>query len=178
MRRIAFVIALVAALAFLAVRAWRRNPRIGVAFVNSVVNPALMRRGLAAGRSEIGTIEHVGRTTGIRRLTPVHPERTSDGFRVLVPLGMQSEWARNVLAAGHCRLHLHDQVFDLDEPALLSASQATDLAWPIRRLMTALDFEYLSLHTFASAADRDDARETVSAAQPAARPLQTATPAG
>ena len=49
---------------------WRRNPRIGTAFVNSVVNPALLRRGLAGyGRSEIGTLEHVGRKSGVRRLT-------------------------------------------------------------------------------------------------------------
>jgi len=30
-----------------AVGLWRRNPRIGTAFVNSVVNPALLRRRLA-----------------------------------------------------------------------------------------------------------------------------------
>ena len=81
---------------------WRRNPRIGTAFVNSVVNPALLRRGLAGyGRSEIGTLEHVGRKSGVRRLTPVHPEPTPTGFRIIVPLGMRSEWARNVIAAGH-----------------------------------------------------------------------------
>ena len=105
-----------------AVGLWRRNPRIGTAFVNSVVNPALLRRGLAGyGRSEIGTLEHVGRMSGVRRLTPVHPEPTPAGFRIIVPLGMRSEWARNVIAAGHCRLLLHDQVFDLDEPAMVDA---------------------------------------------------------
>ena len=46
---------------------WRRNPRIGTAFMNTVVNPSLVRRGLAGGRgSEIGTLEHVGRTSGLR----------------------------------------------------------------------------------------------------------------
>ena len=108
-----------------AVGLWRRNPRIGTAFVNSVVNPALLRRGLAGyGRSEIGTLEHVGRKSGVRRLTPVHPEPTPAGFRIIVPLGMRSEWARNVIAAGHCRLLLHDQVFDLDEPAMVDAGEA------------------------------------------------------
>jgi hypothetical protein len=138
--------ALVAAIAL-----WRRNPRIGTAFVNSVVNPALLRRGLVGhGRSEIGTLEHVGRKSGVRRLTPVHPEPTSAGFRIIVPLGMRSEWARNVIAAGHCRLLLHDQVFDLDEPAMVDAGQAQDLPGPLGRVFAALGFRYLSLRTFAS----------------------------
>ena len=134
-----------------AVGLWRRNPRIGTAFVNSVVNPALLRRGLAGyGRSEIGTLEHVGRKSGVRRQTPVHPEPTTAGFRIIVPLGMRSEWARNVIAAGHCRLLLHDQVFDLDEPAMVDAGEAHDLAWPLRRVLWALGFQYLNLRTFAS----------------------------
>jgi hypothetical protein len=134
-----------------AVGLWRRNPRIGTAFVNSVVNPALLRRGLAGyGRSEIGTLEHVGRKSGVRRLTPVHPEPTPAGFRIIVPLGMRSEWARNVIAAGHCRILLHDQVFDLDEPAMVDAAEAQDLPWPLGRVLAALGFQYLNLRTFAS----------------------------
>ena len=134
-----------------AVGMWRRNPRSGTVFVNSVVNPALLRRGLAGhGRSEIATLEHVGRKSGVRRLTPVHPEPTLAGFRIIVPLGMRSEWARNVMAAGHCRLLLHDQVFDLDEPAMGDAGEAQDLPWPLGRVLEALGFQYLNLRTFAS----------------------------
>ena len=132
-----------------AVVAWRRNPRIGTTFVNSVVNPRLLRRGLAGGAvSEIGTLEHVGRTSGIRRLTPVHPEPTPEGFRIIVPLGSQSEWARNVLAAGHCRLQLHDVVYDLDEPAMIAASGAVDLPLAVRGVFAVLGFQYLTLRRF------------------------------
>jgi hypothetical protein len=131
---------------------WRRNPRIGSAFVNSVVNPALVRRGLAGGgASELGTLEHLGRRSGIRRLTPVHPEPTPHGFRIMVPLGAHSEWARNVLAAGHCRLQLHDVVYDLDEPTMIAARDAEDLQSAVRRVMAALGFQYLDLRTFGSA---------------------------
>ena len=63
---------------------------------------------------------------------------------------MQSEWARNVIAAGHCRIHLHDQVFELDEPVMADAGEATDLPWPPRRLMGVLGFKYLNLRTFAA----------------------------
>jgi deazaflavin-dependent oxidoreductase (nitroreductase family) len=155
MRRILALVGVAAALGALvagAVVAWRRNPRIGSGTMNAVVNPVLLRRGLAGGgRSEIGTLEHVGRTSGIRRLTPVHPEPTPEGFRIVVPLGAHSQWARNVLAAGQCRIQLHDIVYDLDEPAMIPASDATDLPAAVRAAMSKLGFEYLTLRTFASA---------------------------
>jgi hypothetical protein len=67
--------------------------------------------------------------------------------------------ARNVVAAGHCRLLLHDEVFDLDEPAMVDAGQAHDLPWPLRRVLAALGFQYLHLRTFASHAGRLDMAE-------------------
>jgi deazaflavin-dependent oxidoreductase (nitroreductase family) len=129
---------------------WRRNPRIGTRLVNTVVNPALVGHGLAGGRtSEIGMLEHVGRQTGTHRFTPVHPEPTADGFRVVVPLGRKSEWARNVLAAGGCRLQLHDETFELDRPELLDPADVGDLPRVVRRTMSALGFEYLNLRAAA-----------------------------
>jgi hypothetical protein len=154
MRKIATVLAVPVAIGAVlvgAARIWRRHPRVGTAFVNSVVNPVLIRRGLAGHRrSEIATLEHVGRRSGMKRLTLVHPEATESGFRIVVPLGRQSEWARNVIAAGHCRIQLHDQVLDLDEPAMVDANEATDLPWPLRSVMAALGFKYLNLRLLAA----------------------------
>ena len=91
MRRSAVLAAIPAAIGVVLVGAamvWRRHRRTGTGFVNAVVNPALVRRGLAgSGGSEIGTLEHIGRRSGVRRLTPVHPEPTANGFRIVVPLG-------------------------------------------------------------------------------------------
>jgi hypothetical protein len=138
--------------------AWRRDPRIGSAFVNRVVNPWLLERGLAGGEhSEIGPLEHVGRRSGIVRLTPVHPEPTVTGFRFVVPLGTQSEWARNVLAAGRCRLQLHDQVYELAEPRFVSPAELTDLPRVLRAVMAGLGFRYLVLETVAVAPGRLEA---------------------
>lgn len=152
MRRIVRIFAASAALSAVvggAVIVWRRHPRVGTSFVNSVVNPSLLRHGLSGGASsEIGILEHVGRRSGIRRLTPVHPEPTPEGFRIVVPLGQQSEWARNVVAAGHCRLQLHDIVYELDEPTMLPANDVLDLPSVVRGAMAALGFRYLMLRTF------------------------------
>lgn len=154
MRRVVAISAVPVALGVVAgatVVVWRRNPRLGSTFVNTVVNPRLVGRGLAGGaKSEIGALEHVGRTSGIRRLTPVHPEPTHDGFRIVVPLGPSSHWARNVLAAGHCRLQLHEMVYDLDEPTIIGAGEADNLPAAVRGIMAGLGFQYLTLRTFAS----------------------------
>lgn len=140
---------------------WRRNPRVGTTFVNTVVNPRLLRRGLAgSGASEIGTLEHVGRKSGIRRLTPVHPEATPEGFRIVVPLGPHSEWACNVLAAGQCRLLLHDVVYDLDEPTMIPAQDVDALPSALKGVETALGFQYLKLRTFGAHAGTLETVET------------------
>jgi deazaflavin-dependent oxidoreductase (nitroreductase family) len=138
----------------------RRDRRLGTGFMNTLVNPLLVVRGLAgSGRSEIGILEHVGRRTGVRRLTPVHPEPTPAGYRIVVPLGGRSQWAQNVLAAGHCRLQLHDRVHELDEPMLVPAEELSDLPRPVRRLLGRLGVQYLVLRRFATRpGGLDDAR--------------------
>jgi deazaflavin-dependent oxidoreductase (nitroreductase family) len=149
-RRILGVLRVVAVVG-LAVAWWRANRRFGTAFVNRVVNPALLqRRWAGAARSEIGTLEHVGRRSGTRRLTPVHPEPASSGFRIIVPLGAESQWARNVLAAGRCRLQLHEAVYELDEPRLIAPEEVEGLPRPVRLMESFLGFRYLVLRTFAS----------------------------
>ena len=150
MRKVMLLAAALGAVGAGAIVAWRRNPRLGSGLVNERVNPFLLQRGLSGGqRAEIGTLEHFGRRTGTRRVTPVHPEPIDDGFRILVPLGLQSEWARNVLAAGHCRLQLHATLFELDEPALLQPREMADVPFVARAMFGALGFAYLRLHRFA-----------------------------
>ena len=157
----------------------RHDRRLGTSVVNSLVNPILLRRGLAgSGRSEIGTLEHVGRTSGIRRLTPVHPEAIAEGFRIIVPLGDRSEWARNVLAAGHCRLQLHDLVYELDEPTMISPADAVDLPRPVMAALRAMGFDYLRLRTFAVAPGVLEPTEVVGAPawpQPSNAAIETLT---
>lgn len=154
MRKVLIGVTAIGGLAALVV-VWMRYTRIGSGFANEVVNPYLVRRGISGSRrSELGTLEHVGRTSGIRRLTPLHPVATETGFRIGVPLGERSEWARNVLAAGHCRMQLHDVVYELDEPALLAASEIPEIAPPVGWVLDLLGFEYLFLRRFAEAAGR------------------------
>jgi len=147
--------------------AWRRNPRMGTRFTNDVLNPLVVGRGMAgAGRSELGTLEHFGRRSGTRHLTPIHPVPTEDGFRIVVPLGPKSQWAQNVLAAGHCRLQLHDTVYDLDEPVLLAAGEVPDIATPAAMLMDRFGVQYLILRQFAARAGQLEPMEVAVEVEP------------
>jgi deazaflavin-dependent oxidoreductase (nitroreductase family) len=146
--RIPLILATAAAAAVAAAIAWwRRHPRVGAAYVNRVVDPWLVRRGiLDRTHGEIGLIEHVGRRTGVVRVSPVHPVATDDGFRIIVPLGFESQWARNVLAAGRCRIQLDDTVHDLERPSLVAPTDIAGLPVVLRRAMTWLGFRFLVLH--------------------------------
>ena len=156
MRKLVIVGALAAGL-YGAVRWWREHRRFGTDYVNRVVNPWLERHGLIGGsRGELGLIEHVGRKSGIVRQTPIHPMPIADGFRIIVPVGEGSEWLRNVLAAGHCRLLIGDTVLDLDEPVLETPADVPGIPRPVCALFEWLGFRYLRLHTFAEA----DAEQT------------------
>jgi deazaflavin-dependent oxidoreductase (nitroreductase family) len=117
--------------------------------MNRVINPWLVEH-QAADRSagEIGLLEHIGRASGKVRVSPVHPVPIEGGYRIVVPLGAESQWARNVLAAGHCRLQIGDSVHELDEPTMLSPLRVSGIAPFAGHAMEWLGFRYLLLHQF------------------------------
>lgn len=133
---------------------WRRAREAGeVPFnrmrvtMNSRVNPWLIERGLAGGlHSEIATIEHIGRHTGVVHSTPVHPTFVDDRVWIPLPYGEASQWAKNVIVAGHCRLRAHGTVYELDEPQIVPATDDPKLAKTATQVADWLGIEYLRLH--------------------------------
>jgi deazaflavin-dependent oxidoreductase (nitroreductase family) len=118
--------------------------------MNRLVNPWLVRQGIAdVTRGEVALLEHVGRVSGTVRVTPVHPVDTDGGVRIIVPLGTASQWAHNVVTAGHCRLQRGDLVLELDTPRLVEASQLDVIPRFAGLVMTWLGFRYLLLRRFA-----------------------------
>jgi deazaflavin-dependent oxidoreductase (nitroreductase family) len=150
MRRALLVAAYMATLIGAFAGWWRRHPRFGAATMNRLVNPWLVRQGIAeVTAGEIGLLEHVGRMTGKARVTPVHPADTPGGVRIIVPLGSESQWARNVMAAGHCRLQIGDMVQELDEPRLVEPTAVAEVPAGAARVMAWLGFRYLHLRRIA-----------------------------
>lgn len=165
MRKLMLLVATAAGLVA-ATQWWRQHRRVGTGFVNRIVNPWLERSGaIDESRGELGLIEHVGRRSGTVRLTPIHPMPIAGGFRIIVPVGERSEWARNVVAAGHCRLLVGDRVVELDEPVLELPADVPDLPAAVRALFGWLGFRYLRLRT-ASEVRTDDVADVAASAEP------------
>jgi deazaflavin-dependent oxidoreductase (nitroreductase family) len=150
MRRELIVTGVMGSLAVVGATWWRSHRRFGARWVNHVADPWLIAHDVTdKSAGAIGLIEHVGRRTGVVRVSPVRPVTTDDGFRIVVPLGLESNWAQNVLTAGRCRLQVGGMVYELDAPVLVPPSNVAGLPLLTRGLMAWLGFRYLSLHRVA-----------------------------
>jgi len=82
------------------------------------------------GHAAFADLEHVGRTSGIVRHTPVRAFRVGDTVIIGLNFGRRSDWYQNITAAGTCRIRLGGEQLTLGTPALVPAGQATkDLPW-------------------------------------------------
>ncbi|MDY7087642.1 MAG: nitroreductase family deazaflavin-dependent oxidoreductase [Actinomycetota bacterium] len=93
------------------------------AFNKHVLNPVMMR---LAGRRYwyAGVIRHVGRRSGTAYATPVVADRVNDGFIVPLPYGSETDWLRNIRAAGRAALQVHGQTYEVTRPEIVDAAVA------------------------------------------------------
>jgi deazaflavin-dependent oxidoreductase (nitroreductase family) len=101
-------------------------------------------------------VSHVGRKSGRPYRTPVNAFRTDGGYIIALTYGAQSDWVKNVLAAGSCELQtrggqvcLFDPIIVTDDSkdwapllvrlilGLIDAPQYMRLSVPHRSLVTA-----------------------------------------
>jgi|SRR5450755_1348225 deazaflavin-dependent oxidoreductase (nitroreductase family) len=73
----------------------------------------------AARLPGFGIVTHVGRKSGRLYRTPVNVFRAPDGFLIALTYGRDSEWVRNVIAAGGCQLETHRLLYQLSAPTIL-----------------------------------------------------------
>lgn len=137
--------------------------------MNERVNPWLMVHGIPGSeKAEIGTLEHIGRTSGTAYFTPVHPTLRDDALFIPAPLGVGSQWARNVQVAGRARLQLHDRLYELDRPELITVSETGMFPAPIAAPFDRMGWRYVRFHVVASAPATFGTHGT---AMPADRPM-------
>jgi deazaflavin-dependent oxidoreductase (nitroreductase family) len=116
-------------------------------FVTHRFDPLVIRLGLVGGRvSPWAVLEHVGRTSGTIRRTPVYPRLRDDFMFIPLPYGADTHWVQNILAAGHCRIQQHETIYALDEPAIVAAAENTTLSLAVHRVMDPTRARYLRLH--------------------------------
>ena len=92
-------------------------PKALARFNLKVTNPVL---GHVAGRLPgFAIVTHVGRRSGTRRTTPVNLFRDGDRYVIALTYGPDSQWVKNVLAAGGCDIHTRGRDIQLVDPRVV-----------------------------------------------------------
>lgn len=111
MNTVAIIIIAIAASGVLMMRFRKRwLAKINIVFTNRIT-------GLFAGwLPGFGILTHVGRKSGKRYQTPVNVFGPPNGFTIALTYSSQSEWVKNVLAAGGCELKTRGRKYQLSTP--------------------------------------------------------------
>ncbi|MGA8440854.1 MAG: nitroreductase family deazaflavin-dependent oxidoreductase [Candidatus Sulfotelmatobacter sp.] len=94
-----------------------------------------------------GILTHVGRKSGHLYRTPINVFRVPEGFLIALTYGRESEWVRNVVAAGVCQLETGGVRYRLSTPAIVHDPTRRRFPVPVRivlRIIGANDFMQLS----------------------------------
>ena len=62
---------------------------------------------------------HTGRRSGRSYQTPVNVFRGGDGYRIALTYGAESDWVRNVMAAGGCTIETRRRRIALTHPRIV-----------------------------------------------------------
>jgi deazaflavin-dependent oxidoreductase (nitroreductase family) len=80
----------------------------------------------------LALVVHRGRRSGRTYRTPVNVFRTEDGFVIALTYGPETDWVKNVQAAGGCELRTRGQVLRVDEPRVYHDETRTGIR-PVER---------------------------------------------
>lgn len=70
--------------------------------------------------AQISVVRHVGRSSGQEYETPVQVVAVDDGFAIALPYGPNTDWLKNVVAAGSATLVHDGAVRPIDRPEIVS----------------------------------------------------------
>jgi deazaflavin-dependent oxidoreductase (nitroreductase family) len=114
--------------------------KINIAFTNRIT-------GLFAGwLPGFGILAHVGRKSRKVYRTPVNVFRASNGFIIALTYSCESEWVKNVLAAGGCELKTHGKEYQLSAPKVVRDLTRRRFPIPVRVVLRIVGAdEYMEL---------------------------------
>ncbi|BBY09606.1 nitroreductase family deazaflavin-dependent oxidoreductase [Mycobacterium marseillense] len=94
-------------------------------------------------------VVHRGRKSGRTFRTPLWAFRRPNGFVIALTYGPDTDWVRNVLAAGGCELQTRRRRYQLGAPVLFRDENATDMPafirFMLRRVIKAPEFLRLDI---------------------------------
>jgi len=91
-------------------------PRSISRFNRRFTNPLALR--VAGCLPGFAIVRHIGRKSGRAYRTPVNAFRTDDGYIIALTYGSESDWVKNVLAAGSCELQTRGRRVRLFNPRI------------------------------------------------------------
>jgi len=106
-------------------------------------------RQLAPWLPGLGVVIHRGRATGTQYRTPVNVFPREDGRYVLaLTYGADTDWVKNVLAAGGCELLTRGRHLELTAPRLFHDESRHEVGVLARAILGRLHVnDFLELHT-------------------------------
>ena len=137
----AIIIIAIAATGVLLMRFRKRwLAKINIAVTNRIT-------GLFAGwLPGFGILTHVGRKSGKVYRTPINVFRASNGFIIALTYSSQSEWVKNVLAAGGCELKTRGKKYQLSATNVVRDPMRRRFPIPVRVVLRIVGAdEYMEL---------------------------------
>lgn len=78
------------------------------------------------GHAAFADLEHIGRRSGAVHHTPLRAFRGHDRVLVGLNFGRESDWVKNIQAAGRCRMRLGNEQLELGTPRVVPVNQGID----------------------------------------------------
>lgn len=122
--------------------------RVAMRLMTRVLNPLM---GKLAGRRHIrmaAEIRHVGRTSGRRYVTTVGARVSGDVAVIPLTFGNQSDWSKNVRAAGACSIRVNGRDYDATEPEFVDRADAGPLVRQVFGPVTRAGFRLLGIRQY------------------------------
>jgi deazaflavin-dependent oxidoreductase (nitroreductase family) len=119
----------------------RRLARVNRVVTNRVLGP------VARYLPGFAVVSHVGRRSGRTYRTPVNAYRRAGGYVIALVYGADSQWVRNVLAAGGADIETRGRRVHLVDPEVVRDPARSFVPKPVRlplRLVNVADFMLLS----------------------------------
>jgi deazaflavin-dependent oxidoreductase (nitroreductase family) len=84
-------------------------------------------------------VSHVGRKSSRAYRTPVNAFRTDDGYIIALTYGAQSDWVKNVLAAGSCEFQTRGRRVGLFARCIVTDESKGWAPLPVRLILNLID---------------------------------------
>lgn len=119
-------------------------PKVVARFNSRVTNH--VSRPFAAHLPGFAVVTHVGRRSGRTYHTPVNMFRDDERYVIALTYGADSQWVRNVMAAGSCDVRTHGRSVHLCEPRIFTDPARRLVPVPVRAVLQILDVsDFLSM---------------------------------